>query len=57
MSPVQRAIRLQVMVTPEEMQAIDDWRFEHRLPSRAAALRELMRRGLIVPDGKEDTIQ
>jgi hypothetical protein len=46
MNPVPRSIRLQVMMTPEEIRAIDDWRFEHRLPSRAAAIRKLMRRGL-----------
>jgi hypothetical protein len=25
---------------------LDDWRFERRMPSRAAAVRELLRRGL-----------
>jgi hypothetical protein len=41
-----RPERLQIMVTPEELAAIDDWRFARRLPSRAAAVRELLRRGL-----------
>lgn len=57
MSPAQRSIRLQVMVTSEEMRAIDDWRFENRLPSLAAGVRELMRRGMLAPDPKEDTVQ
>lgn len=38
--------RLQIMLTPEELAALDDWRFARRMPSRAAAVRELLRRGL-----------
>jgi hypothetical protein len=41
-----RPERLQIMLTPEELTAIDDWRFARRLPTRAAAVRELLRRGL-----------
>jgi hypothetical protein len=28
------------------LRALDDWRFDRRMPSRAAAIRELLRRGL-----------
>ena len=42
-----RTEKLQLMLDIEELKAIDDWRFENRLPSRAAAIRELIRRGLI----------
>ena len=28
--------------------ALDDWRFAHRMPTRAAAIRELMKRGMAV---------
>ena len=38
--------RLQVMLSPEELVAVDDFRFKERMPSRAAAVRELLRRGL-----------
>ena len=38
--------RLQIMLTEEELSALDDWRFARRMPSRAAAVRELLRRGL-----------
>jgi hypothetical protein len=38
--------RLQIMLTQEELAALDDWRFSRRMPSRAAAVRELLRRGL-----------
>jgi hypothetical protein len=41
-----REERLQIMLAPEELKALDDFRFEHRMPSRAAAVRELFRLGL-----------
>jgi hypothetical protein len=41
-----REQRLQIMLSPEELEAVDTFRFEHRLPSRAAAVRELFKRGL-----------
>lgn len=34
------------MLSPDELEIIDSWRFKTRMPSRAAAIRELMRRGL-----------
>jgi hypothetical protein len=43
---VGREERLQIMLLPNELRALDDWRFEKRMPSRAAAVRELIRRGL-----------
>jgi hypothetical protein len=41
-----RGERLQLMLTPEELVVIDNFRFKRRMPSRAAAVRELMKRGL-----------
>jgi len=41
-----REERLQVMLTPNEVRALDDFRFEKRMPSRASAIRELLKRGL-----------
>jgi hypothetical protein len=41
-----RAERLQVMLSPEELSAVDDFRFRHRMPTRAAAVRELLKLGL-----------
>lgn len=41
-----RQQRLQVMLTDEELEALDGWRFQKHMPSRAAAVRELLRRGL-----------
>ena len=46
MSELTRGQRLQIMLTDEELQALDNWRFQKRMPSRAAAIRELLRRGL-----------
>jgi hypothetical protein len=34
------------MLTHEELRLIDTWRFAKRMPSRAAAIRELLKRGL-----------
>jgi hypothetical protein len=41
-----REQRLQIMLSPEELKAVDNFRFVHRMPSRAAAVRELLRFGL-----------
>jgi hypothetical protein len=40
--------RLQVMLSPQELSALDDFRFKHRMPTRAAAVRELLKLGLTV---------
>jgi hypothetical protein len=41
-----RGERLQIMLSPEELSVIDDFRFQHRMPTRAAAVRELLKLGL-----------
>lgn len=46
MTDLKRAERLQIMLTLDELSALDDWRFTRRMPSRASAVRELLRRGL-----------
>ena len=38
--------RLQIMLAPDELVLLDDFRFKKRMPSRAAAVRELLKRGL-----------
>jgi hypothetical protein len=45
-SGLTRGERLQIMLTQKELEALDNWRFGARMPSRAAAVRELLRRGL-----------
>ena len=41
-----RGERLQIMLAPDELALVDDFRFKQRMPSRAAAVRELFRLGL-----------
>ena len=45
-SGLAREERLQIMLSPEELRVLDSFRFEHRMPSRAAAVRELFRLGI-----------
>jgi hypothetical protein len=45
-SNLARGERLQIMLSPEELAVIDDFRFKQRMPSRAAAVRDLLRLGL-----------
>jgi hypothetical protein len=46
MGELSRGERLQIMLTHEELRIVDTWRFTKRMPSRAAAIRELLKRGL-----------
>lgn len=46
MPDMTRGERLQIMLTRDELEALDTWRFQKRMPSRAAAVRELLKRGL-----------
>jgi hypothetical protein len=46
MGDLMRGERLQIMLAPAELAAVDDWRFRKRMPSRASAVRELLKRGL-----------
>jgi len=43
-----RGERLQIMLSGEELTLLDDFRYKVRMPSRAAAVRELLKRGLAV---------
>ena len=46
MAEITRGERLQIMLTLKELEALDTWRFSRRMPSRAAAIRELLKRGM-----------
>jgi hypothetical protein len=46
MGELTRGERLQIMLTESELSALDNWRFAKRMPSRAAAVREVLKRGL-----------
>jgi hypothetical protein len=56
MGELNRAERLQIMLSPAELKLLDNWRFTKRMPSRAAAVRELLKRGLLADgfDSAED---
>jgi hypothetical protein len=46
MAESKRDERLQILLNEQELEALENWRFAARMPSRAAAIRELLRRGL-----------
>jgi len=46
MTGLTRETRLQIMLDEQELAAIDEWRFAQHMPSRAAAIRELLKIGL-----------
>ena len=46
MADLERPERLQIMLSVDELNAVENFRFSRRMPSRAAAVRELLRRGL-----------
>jgi hypothetical protein len=52
-----REERLQIMLSPDELSIIDDFRFQHRMPSRAAAVRELLKLGLAALDKNESGVR
>ncbi len=41
--------RIAVMLTPSELEAVDDWSFAHRIRSRGEAIRILIDAGLMIP--------
>lgn len=56
MGVLNRPERLQIMLKPAELKLVDNWRFLKRMPSRASAVRELLKRGLVAEgfDAAED---
>jgi hypothetical protein len=46
MDELNRGERLQIMLTGDELILLDDFRYKTRMPSRASAVRELLKRGL-----------
>lgn len=42
----ERDLRLQIMLDDAELEVVEEWRFATHMPSRASAVRELIRRGL-----------
>ena len=46
MSETRPTVRIQLVLTLAELQAVDDWRLKRRMPNRPAAIRELLKKGL-----------
>ena len=46
MADEQKTERVQLLMTPAEVRAIDDWSFEHRVRGRSEAIRRLIEAGL-----------
>lgn len=46
LAPALRTERVPIMMTKEEVVALDDWRFANRIDSRSDAIRKLVRAGL-----------
>lgn len=45
--------RITISISPAELASLDDWRFARRIGSRSEAIRQLIARGLTVPDEGE----
>jgi Arc/MetJ-type ribon-helix-helix transcriptional regulator len=43
-------VRMQLKITAEEIEAIDDWRFANRAGSRSEAVRQLIKAALASPE-------
>lgn len=52
-----RTERIQVQLTKEELGLLDEWRFRNSIPSRAAAIRDLIRIGLAEPGVRDGTLR
>ena len=41
-----RTLKFQMMMSPQEAAALDDWMFKHRIRSRAEAIRQLCQKAM-----------
>ena len=57
MADLERPERLQIMLSPDELEALENWRFDTRMPSRAAAVRELLRERLAGKEEREEAAE
>jgi len=46
--------KVQLMMDDAEIEAIDAWQFANRVPTRAKAIRELIKKALEADGGKRD---
>ncbi|MHA6731410.1 hypothetical protein [Devosia sp. A369] len=57
MAKAPRENRIPIMMSNEELTAIDDWRFANRVATRSEAVRRLCKIGLIFDDASDDVSQ
>lgn len=53
MADEQKTERIQLLMTPSEVKAIDDWSFEKRVRGRSEAIRRLIEIGLQAAEGEK----
>lgn len=53
MSDDLKTIKFQMMLSPSDAEAIDDWSFRHRIRSRAEAIRILCRMGMAYDESRD----
>lgn len=54
MADEQKTERVQLLMTPSELKAVDDWSFDNRIRGRSEAIRRLIALGLTVGKGETD---
>ena len=47
-----RSVRINLMLTPGEVNAIDDWSFANRVRTRSEAIRTLIQRGMAAGEAR-----
>lgn len=52
MSALRKSERINVMMGPDEIEALDDWRFANRVNGRSEAIRRLLKIGMAVKSAK-----
>jgi hypothetical protein len=48
-----RTERITLQISAEELRSIDDFRFANRMPNRATAIREILKRSLLLDSRNE----
>lgn len=56
MTEDKKTLKFQMMMSPSEAELLDDWMFEHRVRSRAEAIRLLWAKGLNSDKRSRDTL-
>ncbi len=44
-----KTVRIQLVISQSEIDALDEWRAKHKIWSRSSAIRQLVERGILNP--------